>query len=280
MQRISKHFRIGRRWLTFGWQLFMRNPWSLGGMGFTTTVLVGVFSLIPLFGGLLVALLAPILLASAYLTIDGVYKQKIVLPASLRLTALKESPRQLIGVFRDATRIVPTAVACIYSATGMLLINLPAQFLTGGAWVANWSSLDRAALFGAVAATLLVFVLYVVLAASLIYALPLAFLRDEPLIPSLLRSLKASRHFVFALLVLLGVLLVPFCLDAIISKLSIWASKLAWLALGSVIFPVVAASLYCSYRDIFAVKEARVRTEARKVDVPDRGLTLTGAARR
>ena len=280
MQRISKHFRIGRRWLTFGWQLFMRNPWSLGGMGFTTTVLVSVLSLIPLFGGLLVALLAPILLASAYLTIDGVYKQKIVLPASLRLTALKESPRQLIGVFHDETRIIPTAVACIYSATGMLLINLPAQFLTGGAWVANWSSLDRASLFGAVAATLLVFVLYVVLAASLIYALPLAFLRDEPLIPSLLRSLKASRHFVFALLVLLGVLLVPFCLDAIISKLSSWASKLAWLALGSVIFPVVAAGLYCSYRDIFAVKEARVRTEARKADVPDRGLTLTGAARR
>lgn len=255
MQRIWKHLRIGRRWLIGGGRLFMHNPWLLGGMGFMTAVLISVLALIPFLGGLLIALLAPILLASAYLAIDGVYRQRMVLPASLRLSALKQSPRQLFVVFRDAARLVPTAVACLYSAAGMVLINLPLQLLPGDVWVADWSNLDRVSLVGVLATALLAFVLYVVLAASLIYALPLTFLRDEPLIPSLLRSLKASRHFVIALLILLSVLLTPFLLGAVVSLFSLWAGYLAWLVAGSIILPAVVASLYCSYRDIFAIRK-------------------------
>ena len=95
-------------------------------------------------------------------------------------------------------------VACIYSLVVVLLINLLVRLLLGEVWVANWSNLDLALHLGMVAAALLIFTLYVLLGASLIYALPLAFLQDDPLVPSLVRSLKASRHFVVALLVLLG----------------------------------------------------------------------------
>ncbi len=224
-------------------------------MGIMTAFLISVLALIPLFGGLLIALLAPILLGSAYLTIDGVYRQKMVLPASLRLPAVKLSPRQLFIIFRDEARLVPTVVACLYSAAGIVLINLPLQLLPGDLWVANWSNLDHASLLGALAMALLGFVLYLVLAASLIYALPLTFLRDEPLFPSLLRSLKASRHFVIALLLLLCALLTPLLLDVVVSRFSLWAGYLAWLIAGSIILPVVASSLYCSYRDIFAIRK-------------------------
>ncbi|BAV34893.1 hypothetical protein SCL_2616 [Sulfuricaulis limicola] len=257
MQRISKHLRIGWRWLTGGWRLFLRNPWLLGGMGLTTAVLVGVLTLIPLLGGLLVALLAPIWLASAYLAIDSVRKMPMALPASLRLPALKQSPWQLVGVFHNHAHVLPMAVTCLFSAAAVLLTNLPLQALAGNAWVADWSSLDRTSQAGVLVAMLLVFTLYAVVAATLIYALPLAFLRDEPLIPALQHSLRASRHFAVALLVLLGLLLAPFLLGALVSRFSGWAGYLVSLIISSVIFPVTAASLYCSYRDIFDARESR-----------------------
>lgn len=264
MQRISKHLRIGRRWLTGGWRLFTLNPWLLGGMGLTTVVLIGVLALIPLLGGLLIALLAPIWLSSSYLAIDGVHRQPRVLPASLRVPALKQSPWQLVHVFRNEAHVLPTAVACLYSAAAVLLTNLPVQVLAGNAWVADWSSLDHAAQAGVLVATLLVFALYVVLAASLIYALPLTFLRDEPLIPSVRQSLRASRHFVIALLVPLGALLAPLLLGAIASWFSLWLGYLVWLVTGSVILPVITASLYRSYRDIFDIKDYQAEIDRRQ----------------
>ncbi|MHB8668314.1 MAG: hypothetical protein ACYC7B_12460 [Burkholderiales bacterium] len=280
MQRIAKHLRIGRRWITIGWQLFRRNPWLLGGMGFTIAVLISALALIPLLGSLLIALLAPILLASAYLAINSVYKQKISLPAALRVPALKQSPRHLVDVLRDEARIFPTAVACVYCTAGALLINLLVHLLAGDAWVATWSSLEWVSQLGVFAAALLGLVLYAVLAASLIYALPLTFLLNEPLVPSLLRSLKASRHFALALLVLLGLLLAPFLLlGTVVSYISPWAGYPIWLVTGTVVLPVAAAGLYGSYHDIFASQRARRRMETCDDDVTDRNLTLTPARR-
>ena len=254
MQRFWKHLRIGRRWLVNGWQLFMRNPWLLGGMGLTAAVVLGVLELIPLLGGLLIALVAPIMLSSVYLSLETIYRRNMVLPAELRVPALMQSPRQLLDVFRNEKWVLPAVTASMLSVTTVLLIHLLLRLVVGEAWVANWSNLDHLALFGVLAAALLAFVFYVLLAASLIYALPLTFLRDEPLVPSLRQSLKASRHFTVALSVLLGVLLMPLLLGTIAASLSLWASFLLWLVVGSITLPVVSASLYCSYRDIFSAR--------------------------
>jgi hypothetical protein len=230
----------------------MRNPWLLGGMGLTAAVVLGVLELIPLLGGLLIALVAPVMLSSVYLSLEAIYRQNMVLPVKLRLSALKQSPRQLLAVFRNEKLVLPAATTSLLSVTTVLLIHLLVRLVVGEAWVANWSNLDHFTRFGMLAVALLVFVLYVLLAASLIYALPLTFLRDEPLVPSLRQSLKASRHFTVALSVLLGVLLMPLLLGMIAASLSLWASYLLWLVIGSVTLPVVSASLYCSYRDIFS----------------------------
>ena len=233
----------------------MRNPWLLGGMGLTAAVVLGVLELIPLLGGLLIALVAPIMLSSVYLALEAIYRQNMVLPVELRLSALKQSPRQLLEVFRNEKRVLPAATISMLSVTTVLLIHLLVRLVVGEAWVANWSNLDHLTLFGMLAMSLLVFVLYVLLAASLIYALPLTFLRDEPLVPSLWQSLKASRHFTVALLVLLGILLLPLLLGVIAASQSLWASYLLWLVIGSITLPVVSASLYCSYRDIFIARD-------------------------
>lgn len=264
MQRVAKHLRIGGRWLSGGWRLFRRNPWLLGGMGLATAALVAVLALIPLAGGLLVALLAPVFLASAYLAIDGVQRQPMALPAVLRVPALKQSPQHLVGILRQPAHLPPMAVTCLFSVAAVLLTNLPVQMLAGSAWVADWSSLETGAQAGVLVATLLVFALYVLLAASLIYALPLAFLRDEPLFPSLRQSLRASRHFAVALLVLLAVLVTPFLLGALLSLISPWAGYALAFLLSAVVFPVTAASLYRSYRDIFDIREYRTGIDMRQ----------------
>lgn len=275
---MMKHLRIGWRWLVNGWQLFMLNPWLLGGMGFTAAALVGALARIPLVGGLLIALLAPIGFASTCLAVDAVRRQAMPLPAALRLPALKQSPRFLISVFRHEGHVLPTIAACLYSVAAVLLTNLPLRLLAGNAWVAEWSSLEAVSQAGMLVAMLLVFALYLVLAASLIYALPLALLRDEPLIPSLRQSLRASRHFAVALLVLLGLLLAPLLLGAMVAIFSRASGWLVSLLAGAVVLPLAVTSLYCSYRDIFMAREPRAKIETRATAAPpDR--RIAGASR-
>ncbi|MCR4301714.1 MAG: hypothetical protein NUV51_08890, partial [Sulfuricaulis sp.] len=79
MERFWKHLHIGRRWLLNGWKLFMRNPWLLGGMGLTAAVVLGMLELIPLLGGLLIALVAPVMLSSVYLSLDTIYRHNKIL---------------------------------------------------------------------------------------------------------------------------------------------------------------------------------------------------------
>jgi hypothetical protein len=195
----------------------------------------------------------------------------MALPVSLRMPALKQSPWQLVAVFRNHAHALPMAVACLFSVAAVLLTNLPLQVLAGNAWVADWSSLERVSQAGVLVAMLLVFAVYAVVAATLIYALPLTFLRDEPLIPALRHSLRASRHFAVALLVLLGILVAPFLLGAIVSLFSPWAGYLVSLVISAVVFPVIVASLYCSYRDIFADRNYQAGTEMRRAT--DRRIT-------
>lgn len=257
MERFWKHLRIGRRWLLNGWRLFLRNPWLLGGMGLAAAVVLGVFHLIPLLGGLLIASVAPVMLASAYLSLDLTYRHNRTLPVALRLPALKQSPRQLLFVLLNRERVLPAVAASAVSLSGVLLIHLLVRVAAGQAWVSDWLNVDQLTRLGLGTLALLVFVFYLLLAASLIYALPLTFLRDEPLVPSLRQSLKASRHFTVALLVLLGVLLLPFLLGALGATLSRWSGYLLWTVSGAVVLPVVTAGLYCSFRDIFSARDNR-----------------------
>ena len=264
LDRFWKHIHIGRRWLLNGWKLFMRNPWLLGGMGLTSAAVLSVFVLIPLLGGLLIALVAPVMLSSIYLSLDTIYRHNKTLPGDLRLPALKQSPQQLLHVFQNEERVLPAVAASVLSISVVLLIHLLLRLVAGQAWVANWASLNFPTLLGVLTMGLLAFVCYVILAASLIYALPLTFLRSEPLMPSLRQSLKASRHFTIALLLLLGVLLLPFLLSLLAAGLSPWIGYLLWLVIGSVTLPVVAAALYCSYHDIFRTRDNRMPADRRR----------------
>ena len=255
-RRVSKQLRIGLRWLRCGGRLFMRHLWVLGGMGFSAAVLINVLTLIPLLGNVMIALLAPILLGSTYLTIDRVARQKMALPASLRLAALKRSPQELVGVVRSQSHLMSILVFCVYSMAVALAIGVTAQLVGGSAWVSRWTSLDFLTLTGMLGTAGIVLVLYLLLAMSLIYALALSVLRNEALMPAVIQSLKLSARYPLAVLLLFGLFITPFLLGSLLSPVSMLAAYLVWIVGGGLVLPIVAASFYCSYRTLFAAEEA------------------------
>jgi hypothetical protein len=255
VQPLARQVELGRRWLKCGSRLFGRNPWLLGGMGVCAAVLLTLLSLIPLVGALVIALIAPILLASSYLAIDRVAQMKFVLPADLRRDAIRQSPRGLILVFRDEDHVVPTLVAGIFSLAVVLMTHLLIRVIAGSAWVAHWSTLDIGPMLLVLLAGLLVLVVYFLLAASLLYALPLAFLQDEALVPAIGRSFRASLQYALALLIVLAPLLLPSLLAGLASYITVWLAPFVWLLVVTVVLPLVATSVYCSYRTLFSTKE-------------------------
>jgi hypothetical protein len=236
--------------------LLLRNPWLLGGMGVLAAIIVTILKLIPVVGGLLIALLAPLLLASAYLAIDGVAKQKMALPARLRSVAVKQSARELFSVFGAERRLVPAVFSSILTVAAALLISLVIEFSVGAAWSKPWTSLGVVSLLSVLVLAMFALVAYATLAAALIYALPLAFLQNEALFPAIERSLRTCRDNVAALTALLAFALVPMVLGTLASFASIWVAAMVWLIGAAGVLPLTATSLYCSYRTLFTIKES------------------------
>lgn len=255
-----KHYKqglgLGLRWVQCGWRLFQRNPWLLGGMGITAALIFGVLRLLPAFDDLLIALLAPICYASAVLAIDGVAKQKMTLPARLRSAAIKQSPRELFSVFGAERRMVPMALASLAAVAIALVVNIIIEISVGAAWSKPWVSLSISALIPVLLVGLGVVLAYATLAATLIYALPLAFLQGEALFPTLERSLRMSRDQVAPLAVVLAIALSPSILATVTSWVSFWIGAVVWVLCAAIALPLAITSLYCGYRTLFTLKEA------------------------
>jgi hypothetical protein len=251
MSRLTRHAALGVRWLGCGWRLLRRNPWQLGGMGACAALLLTALSAIPLLGTPLIALVSPVLLASFMLAIDRVNKLNMPLPRVLRRAALRESPRQLLIVFRHERRVLPMAVVSLVGMAVSLAINMLAWLVAGSAWTSSWAALNARGVLGVAAALLIAVTLYFLLAAALVYALPRTFLRDKPLVPEVVRSLKAGVHYVTALVVVLGVVPLVMAVAAALSLFSIPAAYAAAVALYTPVLPLVACALYCSYRDLY-----------------------------
>jgi len=222
-------------------------------MGFWCAILITTLALFPFFGGLVIALIAPSLLASAYLAVDMVSRLKMPLPASLRLAAVKKSLTEPISIFRVESRVLPAVLVSLYGILVAVLANILMQLVAGDAWASHWMSLSGMAFLGVFSAALLGFLVYILLALSLIYAMPLAFLQNESLILSIRRSFEAGAHHLFALIVIFAPLLIPPLLGTIVSYFSIWAAYLLVLALSAIALPIAVTSLYCSYRNLFPV---------------------------
>ncbi len=226
-------------------------------MGLAAAALITVLALIPFAGGLLIGLAAPILLASACLAIDPLSRTKAPVPSARRMAELKQGPAALVAVFSDEAHMGPAVVAGGYGLVVTLLISILVRFLAGGAWEVPWGGLDLLSLIVVLATALLALALYGVLAASLIYALPLVLLQDEALVPAVRQSLKAAARYPFAVMTVLALPLAPFALGALAAYLAPLLTYLFWLLGGALAFPFAATGAYCSYRTLFPVEQAQ-----------------------
>jgi len=139
-----------------------------------------------------------------------------------------------------------------------VLLNILAHPFTSGVWLAeNWVDRGVEMLLANLGAVLLMLVLYLLVTASIVYALPLAFFRQEPLIPSMAHSLRMSVSHVFSLLVVLSLVPGLYLLGVLAALWSVWAGYLVWLVMGTLVLPLVVTSAYCSYRTVFPRKDSR-----------------------
>lgn len=251
MPPFKKHTQLGFRWLKCGWRLFVRNPWLLGGMGACAAAALFVVSLVPMIGSPLTGLLVPTFLASFYIAIDGVAKQRAKLPPALRAVAFKHSPKEFLNLAREDNRLLQVVLLGLYSLAVVVVADILAWLMAGTAWAnrsldMHYSALPVVALVG-----LILFAIYLLLAASLVYALPLALLQNQPLVPAVTESFKRSVHYAFALLTIVALAVAPFLLGALLSLYSRPLGVSAALLALAVVVPVAACSLYCSFRTVF-----------------------------
>lgn len=254
---------LGVRWLRCGWRLFSRNPWLLTGMGLTAAALLALLGAVPLIGGLLVALVGPVFLSGSYLAIDELTRQNARIPPDLRLTVLRQSPRGLVRGLHEPERAIPLFLVALYSMAVSLGIHLSIWLIAGSAWAKPWGTLGGLSLVTVPVAFLLAFTLCLLLAASLIYALPLAFLQEEGIGTAVASSFKASVQHAPALAVLLLVALAPLVLRAIAHAHSPFAAHLVFVLAGGLALPLAATGLYCSFRSLFPMPPMPVSATGR-----------------
>ena len=255
MSRFNKHLQLGGRWLKCGWRLFQRNPWLLGGMGACCAVVLFAAAAIPLIGSPLAGVLAPALLASFYLAVEGVAKQKAKLPLGLRIVALKQAPKEFLNIGREENRLMQVVMLGLYSLVVVVLTDVVVWLIAGTAWANRSLDTPLSTLPVVVLAGMIVLAIYFVLAASLVYTLPLAVLQHQPLVPAMSDSLKRSMHYVYALAAVLALLAAPLLLGAMVSFYSSPLARAVGLISLAVVLPVCVCSLYCSYRTLFPVAE-------------------------
>lgn len=251
MRRFKKHAELGLRWLRCGWRLFGRNPWLLGGMGASSAVLLATVGSIPLIGSPFIGLLAPALAASFYLAVDGVAAHKAKLPRARRAAALKHAPKELLNVAREESRLLQVVMLGLYSLVAVVLADIVVWLVAGTAWTNRALGTPLSSLAPLIAAGLILLAVYLLLVASLVYALPLALLQRQPLAPAMLDSLRRSARYAYALLPLLALFAAPPLLGGLLSFYSDVAGYTAGLAASALSLPVAMCSLYCSYRTVF-----------------------------
>jgi hypothetical protein len=136
-------------------------------------VIVILLKLIPFLGSLLVALLAPILMSSGLLAANDLSKQKMSLPASLRMAAFARSPLALLRPLRDEKYTVTMLILAIYAVTMALLINISLEVISDGAWARDLAVVQGSDFLTALGGKSVACLLYLGLSMSLIYAVPL-----------------------------------------------------------------------------------------------------------
>jgi uncharacterized membrane protein len=217
-------------WLKQGWAMFVVNPGIWIAMMVILIVIFVALSIVPLIGQLAAHLLTPVLGAGMLIACQKISKEEAI-----------EIPDLFAGFKRNAGDLIMLGVLYM---VGMLAIFAVVAVLGGGS-IAGGMMMGRAAgygmaLGGMLLAMLLALALSVPLFMAIWFAPALVVFNNMQPIPALKASFNACIKNMVPFLVY-GLITMVLCFFAALPV------GLGFLVLG----PVLAGSVYASYRDIF-----------------------------
>jgi hypothetical protein len=243
----------GWMWIRHGYWLFKKSP--LLWMVLTSIGVVGIFSIsiIPVVGDSLSSLLMPPLLAGFMFGCHA-------------LAGGEEL--ELAHLFSGFKRFAPTLVALGGISLVLQFLILGVMMLSGGSVVVDAMLSDQVQDPDVLVQTfmdasagpsiILGLTLFTVLLLAMQFAPMLIIFRNMAPLPAMRTSLRACMRNMLPLMAY-SVLLLPFAIMA--TKLMM----LGWL----VLLPVIIASLYAIYRDIFPMEEDMAEPVAEEKSLPD-----------
>jgi len=231
-------FGAGWDWLVCGWRKF--------AAGFAVQILFAVIfiaiaivlGLIPVIGGIVLALLSPVFVGGWYIALDRMDRGKQ--PAAGDLFVAFKLPGKAaalatLGLIMILGELIIAAVALLIGGTAFLGMQAVGTELP-----------EVAAGPGALLATLVILALALALFMAMFYAIPLAALHDVKPVDALQQSFSASLRNILPL-TLFGVI---YIILAIVATIPL---GLGWI----ILIPVSIAAGYCSFRSIFPEPESK-----------------------
>lgn len=238
-RKVSAGNGIG--WLSAAVQLLLKNPAPFAMMG----LVMAVAGIVPILGSLALGILGPALYGG--------------IATAARTQSRDGSARfeQLFQVFQQEGKLGPMLVLCLPGIIGgvlavVLLVILVAVVMAGAgvssmtdSATALWGSLG----IGGLVMMSLILVLAVVVFMLTFFAIPAVMFNRIDAIEAMRQSLRASLANLGALLLyLLALMLAALVLALLLSVLS---SYLAQLLVSVLLFPVIGASMYLAWKDVF-----------------------------
>ena len=228
----------GASWIGEGWQLFKEAPGSWVACFLIFIVLMIVLAIIPLLGNIAGALLSPFLIAGMMIGCRELERNE-ELEVGHMFAGFKQNsgPLLVLGLLELALSLVVMLIAAliIFLTVGVVFLGVlmgqspePGTTLDPGFWL------------GAVTMVLIVLALFVPVTMAVWFAPALVALDNVEPVKALKWSFFACLKNIWPFLIY-GILML---LLAIVASIPFF---LGWLVLG----PMIIASVYTSYRDIF-----------------------------
>ena len=226
----SRPIGHGWSWITEGWELFKRQPGMWIGIVLLLFVIMIATAFIPIIGGLALSLFGPVFAAG------------IVIGCKALDSGQELELGHLFAGFRERTGTL-VAVGALYLAAS-LVVMLVVGLIMGVGMFTMMGGGDPAAMAGMgmtmVLAMLVMFALLLPLVMAIWFAAPLVVFHDHGAVEAMKGSFTGCLRNILPFLWYSVVLMVL----AFVATLPL---LLGWLVLG----PVVAASIYTAYRDIY-----------------------------
>lgn len=221
----------GWAWIAEGWNLFKRQPGTWIGLAVVLALIFIALALIPVLGSLAAVVLAPVFAAGLVIGSRAIDEG-----GNLEIAHLFAGFRERFGTL--------ASVGLLYLGASVAIALVVGLATGAGIWSLAGGGADPASVGAAGATVLLAFLVMMALMLPVIMAIwfapPLVVFHEQGAGEAMKQSFAACLRNVVPFLIY-GVILL---LLGILASLPF---ALGWLVLG----PVMAASLYTAYRDIF-----------------------------